>query len=93
MRLSADTLKAAIDPESYYRAMGVEGKGKANGNGWILAVCPLHGDSDPSLSINLKHGGFQCFGCNEKGDLIKFHSLLHRMTFADAMNDLARRFL
>ena len=93
MRLSAETLKAAIDPESYYRAMGVEGKGKANSDGWILAVCPLHGDSDPSLSINLKHGGFQCFGCNEKGDLIKFHSLLHRMTFTDALDDLARRFL
>ena len=93
MRLTAETLKAAISPESYYRAMGVEGKGKANGQGWILAVCPLHGDKDPSLSINLKHGGFQCFGCGEKGDLIKFHSLLYRMTFADALDDLARRFL
>ena len=93
MRLSADTVKAAIDPERYYKAMGVEGKGKPNGQGWILAVCPLHGDSDPSLSINLKHGGFQCFGCGEKGDLIRFHSLLHRMTFADALDDLARRFL
>lgn len=93
MRLSADTLKAAIDPESYYRAQGVEGKGKANGKGWILALCPLHGDGDPSLSINLKTGGFHCFGCGEKGDLIKFHSLLYRMTFADALDDLARRFL
>ena len=93
MRLSADTLKAAIDPERYYKETGVEGKGKPNGQGWILAVCPLHGDSAPSLSINLKHGGFQCFGCGEKGDLIKFHSLLYRMTFSDAMKDLARRFL
>ena len=33
MRLSAETLKAAIDPEQYYRAMGIEGKGKVNGNG------------------------------------------------------------
>ncbi len=93
MCLSAETLKAGIDPESYYRAQGVEGKGRANAKGWILAVCPLHGDSDPSLSINLKHGGFQCFGCGQKGDLIKFHSLLYRMTFSDAMKDLARRFL
>lgn len=93
MRLSAETLKAAIDPELYYRAMGVEGKGKANGGGWILALCPLHGDSDPSLSINLKHGGFQCFGCGEKGDLIAFHAKLNHMTFQDAMTDLARRFL
>lgn len=93
MRLSADTLKAAIDPEVYYRSQGVEAKGKANSQGWILALCPLHGDKDPSLSINLKHGGFSCFGCGEKGDLIAFHAKLNRMTFADAMNDLARRFL
>ena len=93
MRLSADTLKAGIDPELYYRAMGVEFKGKTNSNGWILALCPLHGDKDPSLSINLKHGGFKCFGCGEKGDLIAFHAKLNRMTFQDAMTDLARRFL
>lgn len=93
MRLSADTLKAALDPEQYYRSQGVEAKGKANSNGWILALCPLHGDKDPSLSINLKHGGFSCFGCGEKGDLISFHAKLNHMTFADAMNDLARRFL
>ena len=93
MRLSADTVKAAIDPETYYRAMGVEGKGKANADGWILALCPLHGDKDPSLSINLKHGGFSCFGCGESGDLIKFHSLLNGLQFNDALNDLARKFL
>lgn len=93
MRLSANTLKAGVDPVLYYRAMGVEFKGKANSNGWTLVLCPLHGDKDPSLSINLKHGGFKCFGCGEQGDLIKFHSLLNRMNFADAMNDLARRFL
>ncbi len=93
MRLSADTVKAGINPEQYYKAMGVEGKGKANGDGWILAVCPLHGDKDPSLTINLKHGGFHCFGCGAKGDLIRFHSLLNRLQFQDALADLARRFL
>lgn len=93
MRLSADTLKAGIDPERYYRAMGIEFKGKVNSNGWILALCPLHGDKDPSLSINLKHGGFKCFGCGEQGDLIAFHAKLNHMTFQDAMADLARRFL
>lgn len=93
MRLSADTLKAAIDPEVYYRSQGVESKGKPNSNGWILALCPLHGDSDPSLSINVKNGGFRCFGCGEKGDLIAFHAKLNRMRFDEALDDLARRFL
>lgn len=93
MHLSADTLKAGIDPERYYQSQGVEFKVKANSKGWALALCPLHGDKTPSLSINLQHGGFHCFGCSEKGDLISFHAKLNRMTFKEAKTDLARRFL
>lgn len=92
-RLSADTLKAAMDPESYYRQTLLALKGKPTAQGWILAVCPLHGDSEPSLSVNLKHGGFHCFGCGEKGDLISFHAKLNRLSFRDAIDDLARRYL
>lgn len=92
-RLTAETIKGAIDPESYYRQTLPALKGKPNARGWILAVCPLHGDTDPSLSINLKNGGFHCFGCGEKGDLIRFHSLLCRLSFKDTIADLARRYL
>lgn len=91
-RLLADTLKVAIDPEGFYRA-ALSLKGKPNARGWILVVCPFHGDSVPSLSVNLKHGGFHCFGCGEKGDLISFHAKLNRLSFRDAVNDLARRYL
>lgn len=93
MRLRAETLKSAIDPEAFYRDAGLTWRGKPSAAGWILAVCPLHGDKDPSLSINLKHGGFCCFGCGEKGDLIRFHSLLQKLSFHDAMHDLARQYL
>lgn len=93
MRLSANTLKAAIEPEQYYRSQGLDFKSKANSQGWALALCPLHGDKIPSLSVNFKHGGFHCFGCGEKGDLISFHAKLNRLSFKDAVDDLARRFL
>ena len=92
-RLSAETLKSAIDPEAFYRAALPDLKGKPTTQGWILAVCPFHGDTDPSLSINLKHGGFHCFGCGEKGDLISFHAKRNRLSFREAMDDLARRYL
>lgn len=92
MRVSSETVKSAIDPESYYRSV-LTCKGRPNGNGWVLATCPFHGDTDPSLSVNLQHGGFRCFGCGEKGDLISFHAKLNRFQFRDAINDLARRYL
>lgn len=31
-------------------------------NGDVKAFCPFHGDSDPSLSVNLKTGKWYCFG-------------------------------
>ncbi len=92
-RLSADTLKAAMDPEGFYRSALPDMKGKLTVQGWILAVCPFHGDSDPSLSVNMQHGGFHCFGCGEKGDLISFHAKLNRLSFREAVADLARRYL
>ena len=92
-RLTAETLKAAIDPEGFYRAALPNLKGKPTAQGWILAVCPFHADTNPSLAVNLKRGGFHCFGCGEKGDLITFHAKLHRLSFREAVADLARRYL
>jgi DNA primase len=35
---------------------------------------PFHDDTNPSLSINLNIGCFNCFACGTKGgDLIAFH--------------------
>ena len=92
-RLTAETLKAAIDPERFYRAALPDLKGKPTAQGWILAVCPFHADTNPSLAVNLKRGGFHCFGCGEKGDLISFHAALHHLTLREAINDLARQYL
>ncbi|MFZ1494739.1 MAG: CHC2 zinc finger domain-containing protein [Candidatus Competibacter denitrificans] len=91
--ISVETLKVAINPADFYRAALPNLKGKPNAQGWILAVCPFHGDSAPSLSVNLKHGGFHCFGCGEKGDWVTFHARLNRLSFRDAVNDLARQYL
>lgn len=93
MRVSADTLKSQIDPEGFYRAALPNLKGKPTAQGWILAVCPFHADTAPSLSVNLQNGGFHCFGCGEKGDVISFHAKLNQLSFPEAVNDLARRYL
>lgn len=92
-RIKIDTVKAAVDPERFYRAAIPDLRGKPNAQGWLLVICPLHGDSEPSLSINLKHGGFHCFGCCEKGDVVSFHAKLNRLSLREAIDDLARLYL
>lgn len=44
-----------------------------------MAVCPFHDDKDPSLSLSPDKNVFNCFGCNEKGDIITFYKKLKEL--------------
>lgn len=37
-----------------------------------MALCPFHADKDMSLSFSNEKKVWNCFGCNEKGDIITF---------------------
>lgn len=39
--------------------------------GEVLICCPFHGETNPSLSVNLGKGVFHCFACKESGNFIK----------------------
>jgi hypothetical protein len=45
-------------------------------------------ESGRSLSVNLNHGGFRCFGCGAKGDQIKYVQLRDRCDFKTACKTL-----
>lgn len=38
--------------------------------------CPFHRDQNPSLSLNIHLGVFNCFACGEKGKFSKLDQLL-----------------
>jgi hypothetical protein len=42
--------------------------------GWYTAICPFHDDRNPSLRLTAR--GFQCLGCDEKGNLSKLAASL-----------------
>ncbi|MCV6071823.1 CHC2 zinc finger domain-containing protein, partial [Escherichia coli] len=53
---------------------------------------PSHGDSGrerPSLSVDLVRGLFHCFSRDEGGDAIRFYELMHGVTFAQAVREMA----
>ncbi len=52
-------------------------------------LCPFHNEKTPSFSIYAEHQFFKCFGCDAKGDVIKFVEMIERLTFWEAVKKLA----
>ena len=52
-------------------------------------LCPFHNEKTPSFSIYIDHQFFKCFGCDAKGDVIKFVEMIDRLTFWEAVKKLA----
>ena len=59
----------------------------ARGDFW--ACCPFHGEKTPSFHVNGEKGFFHCFGCGVGGDVIKFVELHDKVTFPEAVRQLA----
>ena len=54
-------------------------------------LCPFHGEKTPSFHVNGEKGFFHCFGCRVGGDVIKFVELYDKVSFPDAVRQLAAR--
>jgi hypothetical protein len=56
----------------------------------FLGCCPFHNESTPSFTVTPSKGLAYCFGCSWGGNAIKFLMELNRVSFSDAVLDLAR---
>ncbi|HET7219468.1 MAG TPA: CHC2 zinc finger domain-containing protein, partial [Vicinamibacterales bacterium] len=62
---------------------------KRSGASW-KGLCPFHGEKTPSFHVFDK-GNFKCFGCGLGGDVIKFVELYEKISFPEAVRQLAGR--
>src|ERR671929_1367762 len=62
---------------------------RRSGTTW-KGLCPFHGEKTPSFHVYEK-GFFHCFGCGVGGDVIKFVELYDKVSFPDAVRQLAGR--
>ncbi len=51
-------------------------------------LCPFHSEKTPSFMVNEEKQIFNCFGCGEKGDVIKFVESYHKIPFIEAVDML-----
>jgi hypothetical protein len=67
----------------YYRK-AVRQLGSPNPSGWALGICPLHSDHQPSISVNLRHGGYKCHACGASGNSVR--SFMKRLQAKHRLN-------
>lgn len=74
-------VKAAVSFEQVFARYGLEATTKGEE---LRLRCPFHEDTKPSLSANSAKGGFKCFGCSAKGNIITFVERMEHVSFRDA---------
>lgn len=57
------------------------------GTNW-MALCPFHGDKNPSMSLDEKENVFHCHGCGANGSVIDFVMRRDNLSIANAMEKL-----
>src|SRR5688572_25237911 len=55
------------------------------------ACCPFHGEKTPSFWVSPEKQFYHCFGCGKHGTVIGFLMEYDRMSFPEAIEDLAGR--
>src|SRR6266566_3012210 len=55
------------------------------------ACCPFHQEKSPSFTVSPDKQFYYCFGCGAHGTVIGFLMEYERMSFVEAVEDLARR--
>jgi CHC2-type zinc finger protein len=83
--------RSSLPPaRSFYESEGFK-LSRPNSKGWAMAKGqpPCHkSESGRSFSINVNHGGFVCFGCGARGDMVKYVQIRDRCGFVDACKSL-----
>jgi len=94
LRRLRDEIKARIDYRAFFsRYLQPRQSSSAR---W-QAMCPIRshahtGAGHPSLSVDTARGLFHCFSRDEGGDAIRFYELIHDVSFARAVREMAREF-
>ena len=73
-----------LDVVSEYVAVKRSGKS-------YKGLCPFHAEKTPSFTVSEEFQTWHCFGCGEHGDVFSFLMKIENLTFAEALERLAKR--
>ena len=56
----------------------------------FLGLCPFHSEKTPSFTVNEEKQIYHCFGCHAGGNVYKFLMEYEKISFVEAVQDLAK---
>lgn len=82
-----DTIRQGIDiVEVVSEYVELKKRGKN-----LVGLCPFHSEKTPSFSVDPEKQMFYCFGCGVGGDIFSFLMQIDKLTFPEAVENLAQR--
>src|SRR5438552_9958641 len=85
-----EQVKSSVDIIKVVGDYGVRLK-KAGASPSYKGLCPFHNEKTPSFTVHSTHQFYKCFGCDAKGDVLKFVMEIERVSFFEALKILAER--
>ena len=80
-------IKLAVNLVEVIRGKGIELKPQGK---QLVGRCPFHEeDNTPSFFVDPQKGEWNCFGCSQGGDVIKFVMLYEKKDFRSAVESLS----
>jgi DNA primase, catalytic core len=89
-RISERLKQEILDKTDIVAVIGDRVRLTKKGSRWT-GLCPFHSEKTPSFSVDAEKGFYYCFGCHKGGDAVNFLEELEKMSFFEAMEELAKR--
>ena len=84
-------LDRIVDYKAEYTAAISREKLRISGDS-LLGLCPFHHESNPSFSVDLKTGKWNCFTEGESGNFITFWAKLHNVDSGTAYKEILEKY-
>ncbi len=89
-RIPDRLVQEVLDKTDIVSVIGEHVRLTKKGGRWV-GLCPFHTEKSPSFNVDPDKGLYYCFGCQKGGSTVQFLMELEKLSFPEAMEDLAKR--
>lgn len=89
--IAQETIEAVRNQTDIASVIGEYTVLKSRGPNDFWGCCPFHGEKTPSFHVDSSKKFYHCFGCHASGDVIKFLMEIEKLSYVEAIENLAKK--